>query len=194
MDILSRNLDLFDDQSTAPADDWLAQSTEPFDAWLTQSIAPTNDWMAQSSEPADDWLLPLTEPFKDFDPNQDTVSTPIFDLPRSSTSPLTELDLSSPFIDSEPPADVKYSTISADQTPEEIAARKCAALEERRRRLYTSQTLEEAKKFQFFDVPIRVCDVGTHPFCTSPGFVTVDPLGITLEIASDCTLFSHYHR
>lgn len=193
MDILSRDLDLFDDQSSAPADDWLTQSTEPLDGWLVQSTAPTNDWMAQSTEPTDEWLLPPTEPFKEFNPDQDTVSTQLFDLPRSSTSPLTELDLSSPFIGSEPHADVTYSTISADQTPEEIAARKCAALEERRRQPSPLLTFEESLKTRFFDAPIRVCDVGTYPFCTEPIFVTVDPLGITLEHALDCTLFSHYY-
>lgn len=191
MDILPRDLDLFDDQSTAPADNWLAQSTDPLDDWLAQSTAPSNDWMAQPPESADDnWLLPPAEPFKDFDPDQDTVSTQLFDLPRSSTSPLTELDLNSPFFvspePSEPPADTKYSTISACQTPAEIAARKQAELEERRRRTSPRVSYEESLATRFFNVPARVCDVGTYPFCATPGFVTIDPLGVTLRSAVDC--------
>lgn len=184
MDILPRALDLFDDQSTAPADDWLAQSTEPIDDWLAQPTTPMDDWMTQSTEPTDDWLLPPAEPFQDFDPGKDTVSTQLFDLPRSSTSPLTELDLSSPF-GSEPPAGVKYFTVSADQSPEEIAARKYADWEERRRRPFPRVTFEESLPTRFFDVPTRVCDVGTSPFCAMPDFVTVDPLGISLQSAED---------
>ena len=178
MDILPRELDLFDvdvfdDQSTPPTDDWLTSSTEPIESLLAQSTAPTDDWTAQSFAPTDDWLLPPAEPFENFDPDQDTISTHLFDLPPSSTSPLTELDLSAPFA-FEPPVDAEYSTIPTDQTAEEIAARKCA----------------ERDRNRYFDVPTRRCDPGTYPFCAIGDSVTPDPLGVTLDIAADRMYFS----
>lgn len=170
-DILPRELDLFNDQYTVPIDDRLVQTS-----------APTDDWLAQSTEPADDWLLPPAEPFENFDIDQDTVSTELFDLPPSSISPLTELDLSSPF-GSETLPSVTYSTISADQSPEEIAARKCANAA--RQRFLPRISQEERASTRFFDVPTRRCGSETRPFCTSPRMATVDPLGVSLRSAHD---------
>lgn len=191
LDIFPRELDLFDvdlfdDESTAPTDDWLTISTEPIESLLIQSTTPAEDWTAPFPESADDRTAPFTEPtvdrllppaqpFENFDPERDTISTNLFDLPPSSTSPLTELDLSAPFA-LDPPTNIEYSTFPAYPTDEEIFARKCA----------------ERDRYRYFDVPTRRCDPGTYPFCTIGNSGIPGPLGVSLEVAIDCMFLLVY--
>lgn len=135
--------------------------SSPFSMQRVPRQLPFDD---QASVSMDDWLLP-TEPFEDFDFDQDTVSTQLFDTLPSPIYPFTALDPNSPFLDSE-------------------------TLEDYRISIYPSFLSEELReKNRFFPAPVRKCASYYRPFCSWFDATEESPGSFSLRDAIDGMCF-----
>lgn len=115
--------------------------------------------------------------FADFDIDQDTVSTELFNtLPSSSFVSRWASSLYDPEPPI-PPEELTYSLIPFREVWGDIGQGPSLARILRQ---------EQTERTRFFSVPTRKCDPGTRPFCTTPRFVTQEsPNRFSLESAYD---------